>query len=255
MADDKQATTTTSARVSQALAARFRRRYLVVEDDAAVGRSLKSVFDRWGDATVARGGRDAHAAIRAQAWTAILIDLRQPHDTGLDVLADLRTFRPAVPVLVLAREARPATVNRACELGATLAIKPVPRSLLEAFIRSLRWPDERLAQAVDRWRVVCRLSEAERDVLFLAATGATRSEIAATRKSSPLTVKKHCERILKKTGERSWHEAVGKLLREAAEAHGWDTPIPVAAHSPVDRGCAPVPGEPREPVSFAGGSR
>jgi DNA-binding NarL/FixJ family response regulator len=191
--------------------------YLVVEDSDAYGRSLTRVISRWGDAHVARSARAAQTAIVAKAWTAIFIDVGLPDGSGLDVLARLRTFRPTTPVLVLTGSHEPEVINRACELQASFAVKPVSTALIETFIRAATSLRDRLATVADAWRERYGLTEAERDVLHRSALGESRLEIAAARSSSILTVKKHCEKIVKKTQVRSYHEAVGRLVREVAE--------------------------------------
>jgi DNA-binding NarL/FixJ family response regulator len=193
-----------------------RARYQVVEDSQAYGRSLKRVISPWGSVHIARSAEDAQAAIRAGPWAAIFLDVGLPDGSGLDVLMKLRAFRPTTPVLVLTGDSASDVINRACELGASFAVKPVSSSLLEAFIRSTVSLRERLARAADSWRKRYGLSESECDVLYRSALGESRSEIATGRNCSILTVKKHCERIVKKTGARFHHEAAARLVREVA---------------------------------------
>jgi DNA-binding NarL/FixJ family response regulator len=190
--------------------------FLVVEDSKAYARSLKRVISHWGSARVVHTARDAETAILARAWAAIFLDVGLPDGSGLDVLARLRAFRPTTPVLVLTGDNDSEAINRACELRASFAMKPASTSLLEAFIRSAASLRQRLQGAAHRWRELYALSEAEQDVLVRSALGESRSEVAAARHSSILTVKKHCERIVKKTGAHFFHEAVGRLVREVA---------------------------------------
>jgi DNA-binding NarL/FixJ family response regulator len=164
--------------------------------------------------SIARSAESAEAAIRAGPWAAIFLDIGLPDGSGLDVLTKLRAFRPTTPVLVLTGDNGPDVINRACELGASFAVKPVSGSLLEAFIRSTVSLRERLASAADGWRKRYGLSQSERDVLYRSALGESRLEIASGRNSSILTVKKHCERIVRKTGSRFHHEAAARLVRE-----------------------------------------
>jgi DNA-binding NarL/FixJ family response regulator len=171
---------------------------------------------RWGSAHVVHNARDAQAAIQATAWAGIFLDVGLPDGSGLDVLARVRAFRPTNPVLVLTGDNEPEAINRACELGASFAVKPASTSLIENFIRSAQSLRQRLARAAGTWRERHGLSEAESDVLLRSALGESRPEIASARRSSILTVKKHCERIVKKTGARSYQEAVAGLVREVA---------------------------------------
>jgi DNA-binding NarL/FixJ family response regulator len=195
-----------------------RPRYLVIEDSEAYGRSLQRVLGRWGDATIVRSAREGRVAIRTRAWSAIVLDLRLPDGSGLDVLEGLRAIRPATPVLVLTGDNDPEAINRACELGASFAVKPVTSSLLQAFVESATSLRERLVSAAHGWRARDGLSEAECDVLVRLALGETREEIAAGRGTSIHTVKKQCEKISKKTGGLRFHAAAARLVREVAGA-------------------------------------
>jgi DNA-binding NarL/FixJ family response regulator len=195
-----------------------RPRYLVVEDSEAYGRSLQHVLGRWGDATIVRGAREGRVAIGARAWSAIVLDVSLPDGSGLDVLEGLRAVRPATPVLVLTGDNDPEAINRACELGASFAVKPVTSSLLQAFVQSAASLPERLVSAAAGWRARHGLSGAECDVLVRFALGETREEIAAARGTSTLTVKKQCEKISKKTGGLRIHTAAARLVREVAVA-------------------------------------
>jgi DNA-binding NarL/FixJ family response regulator len=121
-------------------------------------------------------------------------------------------------VLVLTGDNEPEAINRACELGASFAVKPVTSSLLQAFLQSAASLPERLASAAHGWRARYGLSEAECDVLVRLALGETREEIATSRGSSALTVKKQCERISKKTGGLRFYVAAARLVREVAGA-------------------------------------
>jgi DNA-binding NarL/FixJ family response regulator len=189
---------------------------LVVEDNVAYGRSLKRVLGRWGNPFVVRSARDALRVLESRPWGAIVLDLGLPDGSGLDVLEQVRAVSPAMPVLVLTGQSEPRAINRACELGASYAVKPATTALLEAFIRSASSLVERLAMEADRWQERYGLTGAEREVLLRSALGESRAKIAAARGSSVLTVKTQCDNIRKKSGDRSLHDAVGRLVRDVA---------------------------------------
>lgn len=188
--------------------------YLIIEDNDAYARRLKRVLRKWGNATVVHSVRDAKLAIAARSWAALLIDIGLPDGSGLDVLEVLRALRPTTPALVLTGHREPAAINRACELGASYAVKPVSSSLIDAFVQSAASLRARLAFGADTWGQRYALSAAERDVLLRSALGESRERIAAARKCSTLTVKKQCAHILRKTGDATLHNAVARLMRE-----------------------------------------
>lgn len=75
---------------------------LVVEDDEAIATGLSLNLRLAGHrATVAGDGDAALAAIAAQAFDLVLLDINLPRKNGLDVLAALRGADNFVPVIVL----------------------------------------------------------------------------------------------------------------------------------------------------------
>jgi DNA-binding NarL/FixJ family response regulator len=74
----------------------------------------------------------------------------------------------------------------------------------------------RLTDATQRWAVEYGLSAAQVDILTRAALGATRSEIARARGTSPTTVKTQAIELLRRTRDSSFQAALVRLLREVA---------------------------------------
>ena len=70
---------------------------LVVDDDPAIRSLLRTVLGRAGYAiTEAKNGREALNAIKADAISAMVLDLMMPEVSGGDVLDTLRAERPAM---------------------------------------------------------------------------------------------------------------------------------------------------------------
>ncbi len=86
---------------------------LLVEDDPVLGKGLQVVLGLEGyGVRVARGVREAAAAVRDGRPDLILLDLNLPDGDGLDFLKDLRDSGSRVPVLILtARTAEDSVVE------------------------------------------------------------------------------------------------------------------------------------------------
>jgi two-component system response regulator RegA len=111
-----------------------RRRYLIVEDNEGFGKTLRNYLERWGSVTWTRTFDEAVAAIRVQAFSAVLVDVRLPGRSGFEVLEELRKAYPQVPVMVLTGYFEESHSRRACELGAQYVAKPISHAGLATFI-------------------------------------------------------------------------------------------------------------------------
>jgi DNA-binding response OmpR family regulator len=79
-----------------------RNRILIVEDDPAVARSLKAGLERDGYAVTWRAnGSDALAHASQRQPDLILLDIRLPDTTGVDVCRELRGLGLRQPVIML----------------------------------------------------------------------------------------------------------------------------------------------------------
>jgi DNA-binding response OmpR family regulator len=116
-------------------------RILVVEDDRAVQKALKRLFEAEGFAVEISGdGKSALEAYRAATPAAVVLDLRLPAMSGRDVCRALKEQAPALPVIVLSAASDVADKVLLLELGADdYVTKPFsPRELLARVRAALR---------------------------------------------------------------------------------------------------------------------
>ena len=116
-------------------------RILVVEDDRAVQKALKRLFETEGFAVEISGnGKSALEACRAATPAAVVLDLRLPAMSGRDVCRELKQQTPALPVIVLSAASDVADKVLLLELGADdYVTKPFsPRELLARVRAALR---------------------------------------------------------------------------------------------------------------------
>jgi two-component system OmpR family response regulator len=114
-------------------------RLLLVEDDAMIGEAVQGLLHAEGHAVDwVRDGLQADAALRAQQYDLVLLDLGLPGRDGLDVLRVLRARGDRTPVLIAT--ARDAVAQRVQGLDAgadDYLLKPYDLDELLARIRAL----------------------------------------------------------------------------------------------------------------------
>jgi DNA-binding response OmpR family regulator len=116
-------------------------RILVVEDDRAVQKALKRLFEAEGFAVeISSDGRSGVDAFRAFAPAAVVLDLRLPALSGRDVCREIKQQSPGVPIIILSAASDVADKVLLLELGADdYVTKPFsPRELLARVRAALR---------------------------------------------------------------------------------------------------------------------
>ncbi len=194
-------------------------RLLLVEDDHNLSRALSRVALRHGQVVLAATAQRARSlAADGGNWTAFIVDIGLPDESGLAVLADVRVGHPNTPALVLTGHMDHDVVNKTWELGAQYLLKPVDVALIDRFLSAASAApfQVRVERAVQAWVVRYGVSEAEADVLRRAVLGDDRRTVAAARGSSEQTINKHVANLLRRTGDACLHVAVERLLRGLA---------------------------------------
>jgi len=106
---------------------------LIVEDDQAVQRALKRLFETENySVEIKSDGPSAIEAFRAAPPSAVVLDLRLPGLPGNDICREFKKTAPTVPVIVLSAKTNVADKVLLLEIGADdYVTKPFsPRELL-----------------------------------------------------------------------------------------------------------------------------
>jgi DNA-binding response OmpR family regulator len=114
---------------------------LVVEDDRAVQRALKRLFETEKfEVEISSDGRSALDSFRRHAPSAVVLDLRLPAMSGREVCREIKQQAPALPVIVLSAAGDVTDKVLLLELGADdYVTKPFsPRELLARMRVALR---------------------------------------------------------------------------------------------------------------------
>ncbi len=188
----------------------------VVDDDAAVGRAIESAGRLLGRPVRAFPSAAAFLAAYADDPGCLVLDIRMPGMTGLELQRKLVDDGKAIPVVVVSGHADVRIAVEAMTLGAvTLLEKPFRLDELLAHVRKALEKDAAgraaRAQTADADARLAALTAKEREVLDLIAAGKTNREMADQLGLSVRAVEDRRARLMKKVNAGSVAELV-KLL-------------------------------------------
>jgi len=178
----------------------------------------------------AANGPEALHHVRAGGVDVVLLDIAMPQRDGLDVLRQLRTEAPQLPVLMLSTYPDRQYAVRSLKLGASgyLNKSADAEQMVDAIRRVARGGlfitatvAELLAGALDGRAgaddqpLEQQLSHREYQVFRLLAAGQSVGEIAAQLVLAPNTISTYRARILEKTGTRNDVELALLAVRHA----------------------------------------
>ena len=116
-------------------------RILVVEDDPAVQKALRRLFETEGYSVETQSdGKSAIESFQNSTPAAVVLDLRLPKVSGRDVCKELKALAPTLPIVVLSAASDVSDKVLLLELGADdYVTKPFsPRELLARVRAALR---------------------------------------------------------------------------------------------------------------------
>ena len=204
---------------------------ILVDDQTLVRQGIRSLLGLVDDIRVcaeASDGEEALAVLSRVRADVVLLDVRMPKKTGLEVLAALHARRAAVGVILLTTFDDDAVALQAIRLGARgFLLKDVSLDQLTEAIRVVAAGGTLINPAVTE-RVLRgilglgaafpaatlpdALTKREVEVLRLIASGASNREIADAFGTAEGTVKNQASSIFAKLGVRDRTRAVLKAL-------------------------------------------
>jgi DNA-binding NarL/FixJ family response regulator len=188
-------------------------RALIADDHAVVRQGLKQILGDTPEMVVAgeaTTGQEVLDKIRAETWDVVVLDISMPDRSGLDILKQLRSERPKLPVLVLSMHSEDQYAMRVLKAGASgyLTKDSAPDELVKAirkvvsggtYVSSLLAEKLAFEIGTDSSRLPHEtLSDREFQVLRLIAAGKSVTEIAAQLYLSVKTVSTYRARMLEK---------------------------------------------------------
>ncbi len=90
-------------------------RVLIADDHPIVRRGLSELLREEADVThvgEAKDGLEVLQLVRKQKWDVLILDINMPGRDGLEVLVDLKTACPRLPVLILSMHPESSSRSR-----------------------------------------------------------------------------------------------------------------------------------------------
>ena len=110
---------------------------LVIDDDEPTCRLVRATFKADGvNVLIAHDGPAGLARVQADEPDVVLLDVRLPSASGIDVLEQLKRTNPSLPVVMLTASREIKTAVRATQLGAfDYLTKPIEHDEIVAVVR------------------------------------------------------------------------------------------------------------------------
>jgi two-component system response regulator FixJ len=194
----------------------------VVDDDALVRGAIDAVLSREGyHVTGFAEGTSFLAAARARTPTCIILDVKMPGQSGLEILKDLNAQQYPAPIFIISGEGDIPMAVEAIKSGALDFIqKPFDGPTLVTQVR----------EAVEAWGRRARggggdilskqfpghdlLTARERDVLGQIAAGSSNKQAGRELGISPRTIEVHRARIMEKLGAKNAADLVRIVMSD-----------------------------------------
>ena len=196
-------------------------RVLIADDHAVVRRGMLQILEEAADmvaAGQASTGREVLQAVREHDYDVLVLDMAMPDGGGLEVLKQLQTLKPDLPVLILSMHPERQYAVRALKSGANgyLTKESVPDELIAA-IRKVASGGKYVSQTLAEKLASELVREAEKEphqtlsdrefqVMTLLAAGKSITDVAEELSLSIKTISTYRARILDKLNLKSTAE-------------------------------------------------
>jgi DNA-binding NarL/FixJ family response regulator len=191
---------------------------LIADDHAVVREGVKHIFAETTDISVAgeaANGQEVLERIGKQEYDLLLLDIAMPGRDGLEILKEIKTQKPKLPVLMLSMFPEEQYALRALKSGASgyLTKDSIPHELVKAVRKVLKggnyisssFSEKLLTEITSNTSKPLHetLSDREFQIMRMIASGKTMNEIADELSLSSKTVYTYRARILEKMGMKN----------------------------------------------------
>jgi two-component system invasion response regulator UvrY len=191
---------------------------LIADDHGIIRKGIKQILSRTSDIEVTAEASTGQEALE-KIWTShidlVILDISLPGRNGLEILKQIKSQKPKLPVLILSMYPEEQYAVRVLRAGASgyLTKESDKNELVEAIRRIAEGKKyitpslaEKLASELEPSNDKAlheRLSDREYHILCLIAKGKSSNEIAEELALSVKTVSTHRARVLEKMGMKS----------------------------------------------------
>ena len=186
----------------------------IVDDDADVRESLQELLESVGLHSQSFGSAQEFLAVEhGNGPSCLILDVRLPGISGLELQHELRRGRISIPIIFLTAHADVPMSVKAMKSGAfEFLTKPFRhQELLDAVQRSLtrsRVLHEKERELTELRHRFEKLSVREQEIMNLVVSGMLNKQIAAELGASEATIKMHRGQVMKKMQAKSLPELV-----------------------------------------------
>lgn len=186
----------------------------VVDDEELVRKSLVAVLQNAGyDVLAFASGNEFLEALQGLNPGCVILDVRMPQMSGLDLLEILKQNHPEIPVVMMSGFADVSMAVRAMQSGASDFVeKPFQaKDVLDTIERALQTSSSSNAKTVTNVEadaLLSNLSKRELEVLSRLVQGKQNKVVARELDISPRTVEVHRARIMQRLKVTSFAELV-----------------------------------------------
>lgn len=176
---------------------------LIADDHAVVRRGVKQILEEEPGLKVlgqATNGYEVIQKIQEKNWDILILDITLPDRNGLDVLKEVKSLRPDLPVLILSIHPEEEFAVRALKLKASgyVAKGSVPEELVLAtkmILKGHKYISPSLTEKIASYLELDndiekslheRLSKREKEVLIMIASGKSITDCQAPENRSTL---------------------------------------------------------------------
>jgi FixJ family two-component response regulator len=193
------------------------RTVFLIDDDEDVRDALRMLLRAAGFAVEAFPSALAFLERQEKAGGCIVVDVRMPGLSGLQLLERLAAEGARIPVVVITGHGDVNACRRAFKSGAVdFLTKPVDEQVLieaiEAGFTRLEVQRREASEVDEALALLSRLTQRENEILDMVASGWMTKEIARAMGLSPRTVETHRANLAEKLGTTSVAEMVRLIL-------------------------------------------
>lgn len=207
---------------------------VLVDDHELIRQGLRRAFERTAEFAVAGEAAtavDAVAVVTAVQPDVVILDVRLPDGSGLEVARKVRAAFPAMGIVVLTMYAGDEQLFGALEAGASAFVpkdapaEDVVSAARHAAVSPRAFTANDLAGAMQRRLTPSgpQLSPREREVLGLLADGLGVAAISKQLFISESTTKTHISKVYEKFGAANRAQAIMTAIRLGVIRHPADT--------------------------------